>query len=58
VGKLVGKRSVERPRRRYKDNVNMDLTEIILEGVYWIYVARDKDICWAVVHTVVNIRVP
>jgi hypothetical protein len=60
VGKPVGKRSFERPRRRYKDNVNMDLTEIILEGiqVYWVYVARDKDTWWAAVCKVVNVRVP
>ena len=58
MGKPVGKRSLERSRRRYRDNVNMDLTEIMLEGEYWVYVARDKDIWWAVVHTVVNIRVP
>jgi hypothetical protein len=58
VGKPVVKRSLERPRRRYKDNVNTDLTEIMWEGVYWVYVARDKDIWWAVAHTVVNIRVP
>jgi hypothetical protein len=60
VGKPVGKMLFERPRRRYKDNVNMDLTEIILEGiqVYWVCVAQDKDIWWAVVHTVVKIRVP
>jgi hypothetical protein len=58
MGKPVGKRSLERPRRRYKGNINMDLTEIIWEGVYWVCVARGRDIWWAVVHTVVNIRVP
>jgi len=60
MGKPIGKRSFERPRRGYKDNVNMDLTQIILESiqVYWVYVARDKDIWWAVVYTVVNIPVP
>ena len=43
MGKPVGKRSLERPRSRYKDNVIMGLTEIIWEGVYWVYVARDKE---------------
>ena len=58
MGKPVGKRSLEKPRRRYQENVNMDLTEMICEGVFWVYFARSKDIWWAVVHSVVNIRVP
>lgn len=58
VGKPVGKRSLERPRCRNKGNVNMVVIEIMWEGLYWVYVAGGKDIWWAVVNTIVNIRVP
>jgi hypothetical protein len=36
----------------------MDLKEIVLEDVDWIYVAQDRDYWWAVVNTVMKLRVP
>jgi hypothetical protein len=47
-----------RPRRRWVDNIKMDLTEIGWDGMDWIYLAQDKDQWRALVNTVMNIRVP
>jgi len=43
VGKPEGKRPRVRPRRRWEDNIRMDLREIGREGVDWINVAQDRD---------------
>jgi hypothetical protein len=43
VGKPEGKRSLRRPRRRWEDNIRMDLREIGLEVVDWMYLAQDSD---------------
>jgi hypothetical protein len=43
VGKLEGKRPVGRHRRRWEDNIRMDLREIGWEGVNWIHLAQDRD---------------
>jgi hypothetical protein len=43
VGKPEGKRPLGRPRRRWVDNIKMDLREIGWDGVDWIYMAQDKD---------------
>jgi hypothetical protein len=58
VGKPEGKRPVGRPRRRWVDNIKMDLREIEWVGVDWIDVARDRDQWRALVNTVMNNRVP
>jgi hypothetical protein len=42
VGKPKGKRTLERPRRRWIDNIKMDLSEIGLSVVDWIGLAEDK----------------
>jgi hypothetical protein len=42
AGKLEGKRSLGRPRCRYRDNIKMDLLEIGLDGVDWIGLAQDR----------------
>jgi hypothetical protein len=58
---LVGRQNVEgplrRPRRRWEDNIKMDLREIGWGGMDWIHVAQDGDY-WAVVIMVMNLRVP
>ena len=41
--KPKGKRPLERPRRRWEDNINMDLQEMRCEGMDWIDVAQDRD---------------
>jgi hypothetical protein len=48
---------VGRPRRRWEDNIGMDLREIGWEGVDWIHLAQDRDQWRAVVNTVMNHRV-
>jgi hypothetical protein len=51
VGKPEGKRPLERPRRRWEDNIKMDLTNISLEGVDWIHLGRDRNWWQALVNT-------
>jgi hypothetical protein len=58
VGKSEGKRTLGRPRRRWEDNIKMDLREIGIDGMNWIRVAQDRVQWWAVVNTVINLRVP
>jgi hypothetical protein len=58
VGKPEGKRPLGRPRRRWVDNIKMDLREIEWYGVDWIELAQDRDQWRALVNTVMNLRVP
>ena len=43
VGKLEGKRPLGRPRRRWVDNIRMDLQEVGYGYVDWIGLAQDRD---------------
>jgi len=58
VGKPEGKRPLGRPRRRWDDNVKMDLQEVGCEGMDWIELAQDRDRWLALVTVVMNLRVP
>ena len=58
VGKLEGKRPLGRPRRRWVDNIKMDLQEVGCGYVDWIGLAQDRDGWRALVGTVRNFRVP
>jgi hypothetical protein len=58
VGKSEGKRPLGRPRRRWEDNIRMDVREIGWGGMDWIDLARDRDQWRALVNTVMNLRVP
>jgi hypothetical protein len=58
VGKPEGKRLLGRPRRKWVDNIKMDLGEIGWDGRDWIELAQDRDQWRALVNTVVNIRIP
>jgi hypothetical protein len=58
VGKPEGKRPLGRPRRRWIDNIKMDLLEIGLKVVDWIGLAQDRYRWRALVNSVMNIRVP
>jgi hypothetical protein len=42
VGRPEGKRPLGRPRRRWEDNINMDLREIGIDGANWIQLALDR----------------
>jgi hypothetical protein len=58
VGKPEGKRPLGRPRRRWVDNIKMDLTETQWNGVDWIDMAQDRDQWRVLVNTVINLRFP
>ena len=58
VGKSEGKKSLGRPRRRWEDNIKMNLQEVGCGSMNWICRAQDKDRWWAIVTAVMNIRVP
>jgi hypothetical protein len=60
VGKPEGKRPLGRRRRRWEDNVKMDLIvrEIGWGGMDWIDLAQDRDQWKALVNTIMNHRVP
>jgi hypothetical protein len=58
VEKLEGKRPLVRPRRRWEDNIKMDLQKVGCAGTDWIELAQDKDRWQALVNAVMNLRVP
>jgi hypothetical protein len=58
VGKPERKRPLGRPRRRWVDNIKMDLREIGWDFVDWMELAQDRDQWTALVNTVMNLRVP
>ena len=58
VGKPEGKRPLGRPRRRWVDNIRMDLQEVGCEYVDWIGLAQDRDSWRTLESTVMNLRVP
>jgi hypothetical protein len=58
IGRPEGKSPLGRPRRRWQDNIKMNLKEIGIDGVNWIQLAQDR-VQWRVcVNTVMNLRVP
>ena len=58
VGKPEGNRPLGRPRRRWEDNIKMDLQKVRCGGMDWIDLAQYRDKSWALVHVAMNIRVP
>jgi hypothetical protein len=57
VEKPWGKRTLIIPRRRWEDNIKMDLQEVGCDGIDCIDLAQDKDRWWARVNAVMNLRV-
>ena len=57
VGKPEGKRLLGRPRRRWEDNIKMDLREVGRVGD-WMELSQDRDRWRALVNMVMNFRVP
>jgi transcription termination factor 2 len=58
VGMTKGKRPLGRPKRKWKDNIKMDLKEIRIGEANWIPLAQDNVQWGAFVNTVMNLRVP
>jgi hypothetical protein len=58
VGKPERRRPLGRPRRRWKDNIKMDLRKVGWGGMDWINLAQDRDRWRALVNAVMNLRVP
>ena len=58
VWKPEGKRPLGRPRRRWENNIKMDLEEVGMGCGDWMELAQDRDRWRALVSTVMNFRVP
>jgi hypothetical protein len=58
MGKPEGRRPLGRPRRRWLDNIRMNLVEVGWGDEVWIGLAQDRDRWRALVNSVLNLRVP
>jgi len=58
MGKPEGRGPVRRPRRRWEDNIKMDLKEVECGGMDWIEQAQNRDRWQALVNAVMNFQVP
>jgi hypothetical protein len=58
VGRPEGRRPLGRPRRRWEENIMMDLKEIGFGDIDWFHLAQDRDRWRALVNTVMDLRVP
>jgi hypothetical protein len=58
VRKPEGRRPLGRPKRRWENNINMDLQEVGSGGTDWIELAHDRNRCRTLVNAVMNLRVP
>jgi len=56
--KSEGRRPLGRPRRRWEDNIKMDLQEVGYGGMNWIELAQNRGRWRVLVNAVMNLRVP
>ncbi|PNF39421.1 hypothetical protein B7P43_G12686 [Cryptotermes secundus] len=58
ANRILGKKTLGRPRRMWVDNIKMGLREIGWDGMDWIHLAQDMDQCRALVNTIMILRAP
>ena len=58
MGKPEGDIPLGRPRRRWEDNIRMDLQEVWCGCTDWIELADGRDMWWALVNAVMNLQTP
>ena len=58
TGNLTGKRPLGRPRRRWEDNIRMDLEEIGINAGNWVDSAQDRDYWRVLLNAALNLRIP
>jgi hypothetical protein len=58
VGRPEGRRPLGRPRRRWEDNIKMDLQDVGWGSMDWVELAQERDRWRALVNAVMNLRVP
>ena len=58
MGKPEGQRPLGRPKRRWSDNIKMDLQEVGCGSMDWIELAQDRDRWRTLLTAVMNLRVP
>jgi hypothetical protein len=55
---MLGKKPQGKPRRRWADNIRMELVEVVWGDVDWIGLAQDRNRWRALVNSVLNLRAP
>ena len=58
TGKPTGKRPLGRPRRRWEDNIRLDIEEISINAGNWVDSAQDRNNWRALVNAALNLQVP
>ena len=58
TGKLTGKRPLGRPRRRWEDNIRVDLKEVGIDRRNWVDSAQDSDYWRALMNAAMNLQFP
>ena len=58
TGKPTGKRTLGKPRRRWEDNIRMNLEETCINAWNWVDSAQDRDYWRTLVTAALNLRVP
>ena len=58
TGKPKGKKLLGRPRRRWEDNIRMDLEDIGINALNWVDSTQDRDYWRALMNAALNLRVP
>ena len=57
VGRPEGRTPLGRPKHRWEDNIKMDLQEVGWGDTDWIALAEDRESCWVLMNSVINLKV-